>query len=286
MAKQASSALANYLEADGSWGEFLKNFLLMFYTGSQPANADAAASGVACVRFSQAAGAVTKETRAEWKCTLSGTTSGSVDTVTIGGLNILPAAVAYTASHTNTAALVAAAINSARNVMGLTARSSGDVFYITAPKNCGVDMNDMVLAVTATTLTATVASTGKPAASGGTDGIAAVNCLSLVYPAVDGVCAKEATVWQGIVGSGAGAGYIGFVNSFTSGTQTVGWFRAYGSMDDPELTGTPTQDASKLYLRYDGTIGVDLTATGGTVVTFGATQTQNSFTHSTLRSQG
>jgi hypothetical protein len=282
MAKQLSSAASNFLEAQGSWGEMFNNFLLMFYTGSQPANGDAAATGTACVLFSKGAGEVTKETIAEWKFSITAGAAGTIDTVKVGLLNILPAPVGYATSLANTAALVATAINSKRNVSGLTARESGADVYITAPKNCGATMNSMVLTGTATTMTVSVAGDGTPAGSGGTAGIAAINCLSLVYPAVNGVCAKESAVWQGVGGSGS----VGFTNSFLSGTVTAGWFRAYASMDDPELTGTPVADTGKQYLRYDGTIGVDLTSTGGTTIAFGATQTQDTFTHYTPTNQG
>jgi len=286
MAKQLSAFAASFLEGRGSWGELLQNGLLMFYTGSQPATADAAATGTACVRFSKAAGAVTKEVLATTIIDFTSTT-GNCTALTIGGLDIIGGAVTYS-SPSALATAVAAAINARRNTVIYSALANANSVTITAPKNSGITLNGLTVAVTvaAGTVAINAGSSTTLGGAGVTVGVAAANCLSVVYPPVDGVCIKEATVWQGIAGSGSGAGYIGFTNAFTSGTQTVGWFRWYGSMDDPELTGTPTADSQKQYLRYDGTIGTDITATGGTVVSFGATQTQNSFTHSTPVNQG
>lgn len=286
MSKQLSPAAATFLEGKGSWGDLFKNGLLMFYAGAQPATADLAATGVACVRFSQAAAAVTKEVLATTVIDFTSTT-GNCTALTIAGLDVIGGAVTYT-SPAALATAVAAAINARRNTVLYTAVAASNSVTISAPKNSGVSLNGVTVtvAVAAGTASINAGSSTTLGGAGATAGVNAANCLSLVYPPIDGVCAKEATVWQGIAGSGAGAGYIGFTNAFTAGTQTVGWFRWYGSMDDPELTGVPTLDASKQYLRYDGTIGTDITATGGTVVTFASTQTQNSFTHSTPMNQG
>ena len=287
MAKQVSTACANFVEGRGSWREFLQNGLLMFYSSTQPTSADAACTGTACVRFSKSAGAVTKEVRATTVINFTSTT-GNCTALTVGGLDILGGTVTYS-SPSAIATAVAAAINAKRSVIVYAAVASSNSVTITAPKNSGVALNGLTVAVTVAAGTASIngGSSTTLGGTGATAGVAAVNCLELVYPPVAGVCLKETTAWLGISGSGTGAGYIGFTNSFTTGTtQTAGWFRWYASMDGPELTGTPTADTLLQYMRLDGTIGVDLTATGGTTFAFGATQTQNSFTHYTPANQG
>lgn len=287
MSKYISSAGATYVEGKGSWSDFFKNGLLMFYSGGQPGNADAAATGVACVRFTDTALAPTKEVLGTCLIDFTSTT-GNVTALTIGGVGIIGGAAVTYASPSALATAVAARINSTRSVVQYSAVAATNTVTITAPKNSGDKLNGLTVACTVAAGTCAIngGSSTTLGGTGSTAGVPAANCLDLVFPPTDGSCAKESAVWQGIAGSGTGAGYIGFTNSFTAGNQTVGWFRWYGSMDDPELTGTPTADTSKIYLRYDGAIGTDITASGGTVVSFGSTQTQNSWTHATTTSQG
>lgn len=285
MARKLSTAAANYLACEGSVAELHEGGVLMFYTGAQPANADAAATGVACVRFTTGSAAWTKEVLATAVLDLASTT-GNVTVLTVGGISLISAAVAWVDTAANLAIALAAAINAYRTYPNFTASVNGTKVTIKAPKNSGAKLNGLAIVLTVAAGTAAINGAGADTlgAAGGADGqvvgVTQANGLAHTMSPVGGVAVKTG-VWTGLGGSGAGAGKIGFVNSFTSGTQTVGWFRFYASPDDPELTGTPTADVSGLYLRIDGTVatsGGDITATGGTTITYDATHTANTYT--------
>lgn len=224
----------------------LANGKLLAYSGTMPATADTAiTSGTLLGTVTLSGGAWTAETRAEWKITIAGS-SGSVDTITIGGMNILPSAVSFTTDLATTATAIATSINNARSMPDFEARTDDDDIYIKAPISSGTAYNDVVCATTATTMTATVASTGKPAASGGTAGVAAANGLNWSYPPVSGVLSKETTTWQ---------------DTSADATGTIGYFRlVLDSGDD----GT---SASTTYRRVDFSVGSSGADINGTVLT-------------------
>lgn len=286
MSKKISTAFANYINGQGAWAQAFEGGVLMFYSGIQPVSADSACTGTALARFTQNAAAWTKEVKATAVLGLA-TVSANPTVMTIGGTNIanlatLPAFTTATQLSTD----LSTNINNALTYPDYTAVAAGTTVTVTAPKNSGANLNGLTVVCTATGgATINGASSTTLGGAGATAGVSAVNGLGVVFPAVAGVSAKNG-VWQAIGGSGTGAGYIGFTNTFTSGTQTAGWFRYYSSPNDPELTGAPTADTQ--YMRYDGSIatsGGDMTATGGTTITFGATHTQNTFTISTPLNQ-
>jgi hypothetical protein len=104
MALRFSPALQNYIAETGSWKSALDNGIIEVYSGSQPATPDLAVTGTLLVTFTSSAGAFTPETRALGILTLSGTTSGSVDTVTLLGKEIMGSSTPYNTSLTQTAA--------------------------------------------------------------------------------------------------------------------------------------------------------------------------------------
>jgi hypothetical protein len=86
--------------------------------------------------------------------TLTGGGAGSVDMITVDGVNIMSGAVAYAVSLSNTATLVAANITAHTSTPNFTAAAVGAVITITAVDGGSASNNDAVV-VTTTTITAT-----------------------------------------------------------------------------------------------------------------------------------
>ena len=87
--------------------------------------------------------------------TLTGGAAGSVDTITVDGVNIMSGSVAFTTDLATTAAAVASNINSHTSSPEYTAAAVGAVITISAASAAGSDPNGFVVLVTATTITYT-----------------------------------------------------------------------------------------------------------------------------------
>jgi len=87
--------------------------------------------------------------------TLTGGAAGSVDTITVDGVNIMSGSVAFTTDLATTAAAVASNINSHTSSPEYTAAAVGAVITISAASSAGSDPNGFVVLVTATTITYT-----------------------------------------------------------------------------------------------------------------------------------
>lgn len=229
MALKMSLGLRNFILSGGSMRHAFKNAILEIYSGGQPADADAAVTGTLLVVFTKAAGAFTPETRASTTITLNTGAAGSIDTLTIGGVNVLPdGAVPFNASLNQTATDLAAAINNAQTDPAYFAAAVGAVVTIKAAPGTGVLPNAAALVIGLTTITATIANGSTMAG-----GVAAVNGLSF-NAGVAGVLAKRATeTWQG-------AGLS---------TATAGWFRLKGADLDAGAA-----DPTGVFRRLDGAI--------------------------------
>ena len=200
---QKSLALYGYQAA-------LSGGKLQARTGLMPAK-DAAVAGTLLAEYTNAGGAWTGEVRPIWKITLAGA-SGSVDTITIGTIPVLPAAVNFITDLATTALAIATSINNARSMPDFEATTLSDVLYIIGPRTAGAAYNSAVCATTVTTMTATVAGAGTPAGSGGTAGAAAVNGLNWLYPPVAGILSKETAVWEDLTPAATGAtGYFRYI---------------------------------------------------------------------------
>lgn len=261
MSLRISTALRNALASGYGLRELLRDGRLYVYSGSQPADADTDVSGILLVTFTLDGGTFTPPVRSQAKITIGGS-SGSIDTITVGGgaFNLLSAAVAYDTSTTVTAAAVAANINARQNPLNITATSSGADVTLYAPYWLGALADGLTLAATATTLTATI-NGGSSSTFGGAGspsaGTTAVNGINFQFPAVAGVLSKETTTWKG---TAAASG-------------TAGWFRFVPG-------GSSVSGASTTDLRIDGAIatsGGEITI-GNTSITSGAVQTINTFT--------
>lgn len=264
MTLRFSPALQNFIAAQGSWKNAFDNGSIEVFTGSQPATPDLAVTGTQLVIITSGGGTKTNETQGLGILTISGATTGSIDTCTLMGIDILGGAVAHTGDNNTLATAVALKINRnpANNLVVASTTGASGVITLTALPGFGTTMNAGTLTFTATTTTAAVTSTTFGSGTGGgTAGVAAANGLRMDYNAAAGVMTKDATqTWSG--------------TAIGAGTQTAGWFRYKGSVVDANA-----QDSSAIFLRMDGSIatsGSDMTMSS-TSITNGALQTISTF---------
>lgn len=216
-----STGLRNELASKNGFSSCFNKGSINIYSGTQPTTADSAVTGTLLGTVTISSGALTQETRASATITVAGA-SGSINTVTVGGLNIIPSgAVAFTTDAATTAAALCLAINTD----GLfDATVSGAVVTVKPHAGAGTTYNGVALATTVTTLTAT--SSGNL-----TGGVAAVNGLTFAAPS-GGVLSKTG-VWS--------------FNGIASGT--AGWFRLIASESDAGGSSTTA-------IRMDGSVAV------------------------------
>lgn len=248
----STGARNNVAGSQGFQGALNKGYIKIF-SGTQPASADAAETGTLLGTVTISSGALTKETRATGSITITAAASGSVNTITVGGLNIIPdgAVSAVPADTSGTASALADAIN--RNGI-MEATVSGAV--VTLKGRPGTGVTTAAVTGTLTTVTATYVNMGS-----GVTGIAPVNGLVLSAPAA-GVVSKPTTAVWGFNGVAAG---------------TAGWFRFYSS-DTGDAGGLIS--AAPYYSRMDGSVavsGADLNLSN-IAVAVGAPTTIDTFT--------
>lgn len=236
------NAMCGYIGFAGAF----KNGEIRIYSGTQPASADASATGTLLGVVTIGASARVPELLPVATITLAGT-AGAVEAVKIAGLDIIPKRVIYDTSISDLATALAASINA---VGVCSAVASGAVVTVAARAGTGALWSGAVLSATATSLTATVSGTMA-------GGQSADNGLVMSMP-VGGVVSKPAgDYWR--------------FDGLTDGT--AGWFRFVGNPDD-------TGGSSTVLARLDGSIG----ATGdmvlaSTAITSGAPNTIDSFTY-------
>lgn len=209
----------------GFQGMFNRGYMKVF-SGSQPANADAAETGTLLGTISDNSGAVTKETRATGTITITGASGGTINNITVGGKNIIPDG-AITVSGDTTATL-AAKLCDAINRNGIMEASVNSAIVTIKGRPGSGNITDTVSG----SLTTATASYGNMSG-----GVAPVNGLILLPPNA-GVIAKPSTQIWSMAGLLVG---------------TAGWFRFYSSDTADSgaiITGAP------YFCRMDGTCGV------------------------------
>ena len=222
MTLRFSTGLRNNLAGNKGFASTFAKGSILIYSGTQPATADSAVTGTLLGTVTLASGVLTQETRASQTITIAGS-AGSINTVTVSTLNIIPGgAVPWNTSTTQTASDLCDAIN--RDGL-FDATVSGAVVTVLAPRGAGTTYNTLVFATTVTTLTATVG------AGTITGGVAAVNGLTFAAP-VGGTVSKSG-IWSF---NGAAVG-------------TAGWFRLIASSSDAGGSSTVLE-------RMDGSVAV------------------------------
>lgn len=253
MTVRQSTGLRNQLAAGAGFGQIFNRGRIEIYTGAQPASADAAITGSLLGIVSSSSLALTKETRVLGTITIAGA-AGSVNTVTVNTLNIIPdGAVAFRVDAATTASDLCDAVNRC----GLfSATVSGAVVTISPPYGAGAAYNAATFATTVTTLTATV---GAGTLSGG---VSPVNGLIFGAPVLGTVGKQAQQIWS--------------FNGVLVGT--AGWFRLYSS---DVLDAGQALSAAPWYPRLDGSIavsGADLNMSNISIA-LGAPNTIDSFTY-------
>jgi len=251
MALSWSTGIRNFANNRGSYQRALNGGIIELRTGSAPSTADAAVTGTLLCTVSLASASVTKEVLPAGTITISGS-SGTCDSITVNGQEILGAAVTFTTDLTTTATLIADQINRYIPPGGVkyTATSAAAVITITALPGTGTSGNGYEISATGTTLT--FASTqGLGTAAAGVCGSG-----GLTYGATTAGIMSKTGVWSGVnVASGV-----------------AGYFRILSSVND---TGT----ASTTAIRIQGACGIssgDYPMTS-TTLTSGQTHTIDTF---------
>lgn len=248
MTLRYSTGVRNFMAEDGSFRDAFQNGRIEIYSGAQPASADAAVTGTLLCTITDASAARTAEVRATGSVTLNTGAAGSVDTLTVDGVDILGGAVAFNTSLSQTATDVATAINAHKATTEYVASASGAVITIKALPGTGTAPNGFVVASTVTTITKTDVDMAG--------GVAAANGLKFGAAAA-GVISKLATqTWSGV----------------NAATGTAGYYRMYGSEAD-----AGGLDSALTTIREDGAIATSaaelnmantsLTATATTAIT-------------------
>jgi hypothetical protein len=255
MAFRFSDGLRNALAKDLSYGNAMQDGVLVFYTGTQPASANAAATGTPLVKYTSASLTHTPEVLATGTVVLATGAVGSVDTITVNGVNILGAPVPFNATLAQTAADVATQINKSVSATDYKASAVGTTVTISAAKGAGATPNGFVVTGTSTTLTMTF---GNMAG-----GVSPINGLKFALTALGVVNKDPAQVWSGI--------------GLTTGV--AGWFRFYSSVAD-----AGSLDAAGAFIRADGAIaasGAEINSPQ-TMITAGVVSYINDFPVSVL----
>ena len=248
MTVKKSTGLRNAMVGPLGFAGALSSGVIEIRTGPQPVSADAAATGALLGVVTIGSGVLTNEVQASGTVTLSGAT-GSVDTVTVSTLNIIPdGPVPFNASVAQTAVDLAEAIN--RNGID-TATASGTVVTIKPRPGAGASHNGSVVSATLTTMTATYTNMAG--------GASAANALKFASP-VAGVASKP-------------SGKIWSFNGIAAGV--AGHFRFVGSVADAGAAVS----AAPYFVRLDGSVatsGADLNLSN-TTIAVGAPNTIDSF---------
>lgn len=212
----------------GLQGMFNRGYMEI-YSGSQPATADAAATGTKLGIITLSSGALTKETRAAGSVTITGATGGTINNITVGGLNIIPdGAITVSGDTTSTLATKLANAINRNGIMEATAAAA----IVTLYGRPGTGVTTAAVTGSLTTATASYVNMGSSVV-----GVAPVNGLYLDVPAA-GVISKPSGVIWSMAGIAVG---------------TAGWFRFFSS--DTNDSGAIIS-AAPYYPRIDGSCGV------------------------------
>ena len=223
---------------------------LLIYSGSQPADADAAVTGTLLHTFTASGGAHTAEVPSSGTVTLTGGGSGSVDTLTVNSIEIMGSATAFDTSLPITATNIATKINNNPKNLLFVASASGAVVTITAKPGLGTLPNTWVVASTVTTITKTDVNMAG--------GVNSANGLLFGDSAAGALSKLSTQTWSGT----------------TAVTGTAGWFRLVGAKADAGAI-----DSTGAYVRIDGSIatsGADMNWSN-TALTASAVQTLDEF---------
>lgn len=253
MALKLSASLRNMINQGASLKQAMSNCVMKWYTGAQPATAETAPSGTLVCTISLASGALTREVLAVGSVALTGGASGSVNTLTVNGIEIMGTATNFNTSLVQTATDIVTKINNnPQNLLFTASNLAGTSATITLTAKPGLGaLANWTVASTVTTITKTDTNL--------TGGVTAVNGLRWGSSAA-GILTKDTTqVWSGVAAV----------------TATAGWFRFEAAV----LDGLGA-DVTESVIRLDGSIGISGAELnmGSPAIVGGVTQRVDSFT--------
>jgi hypothetical protein len=227
MTIRLSTGLRNNIVGSTGVAASFAGGVIDIYSGTQPATADAAITGTLLGRVSIASVTYVAEVPAQQTITVVGS-AGSIDTVNVGSLNIIPlGGVHFVTDLATTAQALCDAIN--RNgIFRATYPGTGAVVTVLAPPGAGGAYNGLGFAITQTTLTSTVGAATLAAGTAATAG--------LQWGAPTGGTVSKSGTWS----------FDGAVSG------TAGWFRIKASSGDTDAVATATY----LPVRLDGSVAV------------------------------
>ncbi len=258
-----SDAAAALLAGDGGLRRALSGAHMVFYTGTQPASANATpGTSQPIISFTKDDGVFVAETRPQWEIVFSGITgTAGLSSLKIDNWEILGATVTAD-SLADVADDVATQINANLANVDFRASSDGvDTVTITGPKGVGAAMNSCVIAGTESgTITCTETGAGAVSVSG----VNSSNALAFDVPAngtgltpaeeVFYIAKPSGATWKGKNGFGpaTAAATAVFTGIVDGNTYTAGWGRICASAGDDGSTATSGEDG---YVRVDFSIG-------------------------------
>lgn len=224
MALKISTGLRNYLTGEGSLRKALEDAVLKIYSGTAPATADAAETGVLLATITKSSGAVTSGDRSTprvYKILIGSYTTGHTFLVAVTVDGVGPTTYTYTAvsaddSVIKVAAKVARMLNDIPQLRAVPSLADGNLYV-----QCDIDGLDVTLA--------------DPGGGSGTLTVTAlqsasrVNTLQLGAPAA-GVIAKNSDIWSGVAVASGTAGYFRVVTSADSGSSSSTDVRMQGNV--------------------------------------------------------
>lgn len=254
MTLRFSDGYRNAVQQLSSCKHVLNNAEIRVFTGTQPSDANQAETGTLLFKITKSGGTRTSEVRATGSTTLTGGSSGSVDTLTVNSIEVMGTSVPFNTSLTQTAADVVTMVNNNPKNLLFFASSSGAVVTLTAKPGLGTLANGWVVAGTSTTITQSYVNIGS-----GVAGVTAVNGVTFNGSTAGALTKNASETWSG----------TGVANG------TAGWFRVIGSVAD-----AGSLDSSAVQIRVDGAIatsGSEMNMSN-TTVAISAVQTVNTFT--------
>jgi len=253
MALSWSKGIRDFVAVHGSYKRALEGGRLEIRTGSAPATADAAATGTLLCTVSKASGTKGDEIQGKGCVTLSGS-GGSVDGITVGGVEILGKVIAWDTDLATTAALVAQQINAYQPKDGPKYMATSLAAVIKIEALFGRGTNGTGAAVVSSVTTMTKADVNMH----GTAGVGTYGTNGLEFGgSTSGIIGKGTAAWSGV----------------NVATGVAGYFRILGPIADGGTAGTRE-------MRVQGVCGIssgDYPMTT-TTLTSGQTHTVDAFT--------
>ena len=237
---RVSTGLRAYLLNHGSLAEALSGGVMYIFSGTQPESPDTGTDATLLATITDAGGAYEREQPVTATVTLTAGSSGTVDSVTADGVELLESAVSYNTSLSQTASDLAAAINRSHYTNHCVyATASGAVVTLTSNRTWAPVLSATAVTVSTTTLTASKTDFGTIAETPANGLHFEQKDADLYGDPVAKLIKASGQTWSGTAGETGTATWFRFTNHY----------RGEATEDDGTATSTEV-------LRMDGSIGL------------------------------